>query len=215
MDQVPLVGGIEGARDLGDEAGSTSRLERAAIDQVAQVRPLHPAHRDVEDSVLLARLVHRDDVRVIDRGGDHPFAPEPLAKRGVSGQRRGHQLQRHRAREPQLGRAVDDAHPAAGGHLFDPVAGELRADLQLCCCLLPPHTVPQRLLKRYMPSSTMLPFGTERPQRTFLVAEDPQPERRSPRAWSRRGRYSPRPRPRCPCRAPAGAGRRRSDRRSR
>ena len=116
MDQAALVGSVEGARDLGDEMGSTGRLERAAIDHLAQVGPDHPAHRDVEGSVLLARLVYRDDVGVVDGSGDHPLAPEPLSKRGVAGERRGHQLQRHRTREPQLGRAVDDSHPPAGGH---------------------------------------------------------------------------------------------------
>ena len=137
MDQFPLVSGVQGARDLGDEMGSTLGLERAAIDRVAQVRPLHPAHRDEQDPVLLAGLVDRDHIRVIDRSGDHPFAPEPLAKRGVPRQRRRYELQRHRTREAKLARAVDDAHPASGRHLLDPVAGELRADDKLCCCVLP------------------------------------------------------------------------------
>ncbi len=73
---------------------------------------------------------------MIYRSGDHPFASESFSKGGVAGQRRRHQLQRHRTLEPKLGRAVDDSHPASCGYLLDSVAGELRADRKLRCCLL-------------------------------------------------------------------------------
>jgi hypothetical protein len=37
---------------------------------------------------MLARLAERDDVRVINRGGGLPLAPEALAERVVGGQLR-------------------------------------------------------------------------------------------------------------------------------
>ncbi len=65
MDQIALVGSVEGARDLGDETGGIGRLERTAIDHLAQIRSLHPPHRYVESAVLFARLINRDHVRVL------------------------------------------------------------------------------------------------------------------------------------------------------
>ena len=91
--------------------------------------------------------------------------------------------------EPKLGRAVDDSHSPAGGYFLDSVAGELRADRKLCCCLLR-HSDPRSLKQlaggaqsghqgwRGLPAA---PFGPERLQRTFLVAEDPQPKGALPR----------------------------------
>ena len=92
MDQVALVRSVKGTCNLTDEMHRARGRQRSAVDGLAQVRSLHPAHRDVESAVGLARLVHRDDVRVIDRRGDHPLAPEPLPKSGVARKRRGHQL---------------------------------------------------------------------------------------------------------------------------
>ena len=108
------------------------RLEGAlALDHRAQVGALDVAHRDVELPLLLARLVERDHVRVLDLGGDLGLVLEPLAERRVGGQVGRDQLQRHLPVEPQLGSAVDDAHAAPAGDRLEPVPGDLRAD----CCL--------------------------------------------------------------------------------
>ncbi len=74
---------------------------------------LAPA-RDVQAAVLLARLVHRDHVRVIDRRCDLGLTHEPVTQVGVRGEVRGDQLQGDGASERDLRRSVDDAHaPAA------------------------------------------------------------------------------------------------------
>ena len=82
VDQVARVRGVERARDLRDEvlarAGSSGP---PLVDHGAQVRPVDPAHADEQDAVLLAGLVDRDHVGVVDRGRDPRLALEALAAR--------------------------------------------------------------------------------------------------------------------------------------
>ncbi len=62
---------------------------------------------------------------MVDRGGRARLAHEALAEVGVLGELRRDQLQRDRAVEVELERAVDDAHAAAARDPQDAVAGEL------------------------------------------------------------------------------------------
>src|SRR3712207_8358380 len=47
----------------------------------AEVAALHVAHRDVQQAVVLARVVDGDDVRMVDRGGRARLAHEAIAER--------------------------------------------------------------------------------------------------------------------------------------
>ena len=61
------------------------RIEPSLCGQaLLEVAALHVAHRDVEQVVDLAGLVDRDDVRVVDRGGQLRLAQEALAERSSS-----------------------------------------------------------------------------------------------------------------------------------
>ena len=100
-------------------------------DQLAQVGALDEAHRHVQRPVLLARVVDRDHVGVVERRGDLRLALEALAELGVLGQLGGDQLERDRAVQREVDGAVDDAHAAAAGHRLDPVAADHRTDLEL------------------------------------------------------------------------------------
>ena len=72
---------LERSRDLRDEGDDLLRLQLAALLQPRlQVGAVDVAHRDVEDPVLAARLVDRDDVRMLERGGDLRLALEALAE---------------------------------------------------------------------------------------------------------------------------------------
>ena len=59
------------------------------------------------------------------------LAQEALAEAGAVGELAGDHLQRHRPFEAEVGGAVDDAHAAARDLLFDPVAGDGRADRKI------------------------------------------------------------------------------------
>jgi hypothetical protein len=65
---------------------------------------------------------------MVERRRQARLDEEALAKRGVLGQARCQELQRHRALQGQIVGAVDDAHAAAADQLLQPVAGDLGAD---------------------------------------------------------------------------------------
>jgi hypothetical protein len=69
VDEPSRVSGVERVRHLTHDRRGASRLERTVLsEEVPQIGPLHVAHRDVEDTAHLARLVDRDDVRMLERG---------------------------------------------------------------------------------------------------------------------------------------------------
>ena len=99
-----------------------------AHEQRLEVAALHVGHRDVEEPVLLAGVVDRDDAGMVERGRELRLAQEPLAVSRLAPSVGDEQLQRGRPPEPHVLGAVDDAHPAAAERLDDPVARELRVD---------------------------------------------------------------------------------------
>ena len=126
--QAGGVRGVERGADLPDDPRRARRVERPlAADERAQVVAGDVAHRDVGDPVLLARVVDRDHVRVVDRRRDARLAQEPPPDRLVGHQGRGDDLQRDDAVERELARAIDDAHPPAPRHGLDPVPRERAA----------------------------------------------------------------------------------------
>ena len=71
MDERFRVRGVERAADLLGDSQRVSPRQRAALaDQPLQARPVHVAHRQVEDAVDLVRVVDRDHVRVVERRGE-------------------------------------------------------------------------------------------------------------------------------------------------
>ena len=128
MDQPRRVRGVQRARDLVDDQRRPQRVQPAlGAQQLVQVGAGHPAHHQVQPAVLLACLVDRDDVRMIDRRGHPRLALEALAEARVGGVLGGDQLQRDRAPERELGGAVDDAHATASGDRLDPAARDMSA----------------------------------------------------------------------------------------
>jgi hypothetical protein len=126
------VGGVERGADLARDRRDARRGDPALTrEQPLQVDALDVAHHQVEVAALLARRVHRDHVRVVDRGRDARLALEALAKPGVARPLRRDQLDRDRPAERQLRRAVDDAHTAAPGDRLDAAARELGAWKQI------------------------------------------------------------------------------------
>ena len=123
------MGGVERARRPGGRcarraAGSTR--PSAAISARRSV-PSTRRIADVEHAVLVAGVEDRDDVRVVDRGGDHRLAPEALAEARVLGVLGQDQLEGDLALERELLGAVDDAHVAVADDLLDAAPGEDRA----------------------------------------------------------------------------------------
>ena len=107
------MGGAERARHGRDDVEGALGVERAVLlEQVLRVGPVDVPHRDPEDAVFLARLVDRDDVRVVERRCEPRLAREPLAEGLVLAQLRREQLERDGAAQREVLRPVDDAHAA-------------------------------------------------------------------------------------------------------
>ena len=107
MDQGRRVRGIQRAADLLGDSQRVSPRQRAALaDQRLQARPVHVAHRQVEDRVDLVRVVDRDHMRVVERRGELRLARE--TGRGSPGRRRA------RARSPSAPRAGRVVRAARG-----------------------------------------------------------------------------------------------------
>ena len=82
-------------------------------DQRAELGALDPPRDDVDRSVLLARLVQRDDVGVVERGHRPRLAAQSLPDHGVARDLGLDQLERDGPVEPQLAGAVEDPIPPA------------------------------------------------------------------------------------------------------
>ena len=127
-----VVRGVQRRADLRDHARRPLRRELSlAPHQAADVVAGDVAHRDVRDAVLLARVVDRDHVGVIDRRRDLGLAHEPRAHRLVIQQPGRDHLQRHGAVERELGSPVHHAHAAASGDVLYAVSGEDGAGCEL------------------------------------------------------------------------------------
>jgi hypothetical protein len=92
----PCEQAFEHARDLRKGQGAHVRAERAALDVF---------HRDVRGALVLQVLVHRDDVRVVEGGGDPRLADEALEERMIGRVGDGELLQRATWRSRSVCRA--------------------------------------------------------------------------------------------------------------
>jgi hypothetical protein len=130
--QTPLVRRIQGIGDLLDDRQRTVGREQALLLQHApEIDPLDVAHRDEQAPVVLARLVDRDDSRVVDRRGKARLAQEPLAEARVLRELGCQQLQGHLAAENEILGQVDDTHAAPPEQRLDPVTGDLAAPAEV------------------------------------------------------------------------------------
>ena len=119
----------ERAGDRGDDVCGALGVERALLlEQVLRVLTVHVAHRDPEDALLLACLVDRDDVRVVERRGQARLTRKALTERLILAQLRSEKLDRDRTAEGQMLCPVDDAHAAVTEERVQPVARELGAN---------------------------------------------------------------------------------------
>ena len=129
VDEALLVRRVERIGDLGEELDRASRLEGALLgEDLREVAALDVAHGEEEDAVLLARLEDRDDVRVVEGGGDLRLPQEALPETLVLRELGGDHLERDLAAEPGFLGAVDRAHAAAADERLDAVTRKVAPD---------------------------------------------------------------------------------------
>ncbi len=101
------------------------------MQELREIGPLDVAHREEERAVLVARLEDRDDVRVVEGGGDSRLPEEALAEAAVPRELGRDHLERDLAPERQLLGPVDRTHASAADECLDLVAGELAPDYRV------------------------------------------------------------------------------------
>jgi hypothetical protein len=82
---------------------------------------LDKGHREPELACRLARIVNREDVRMLQPGGELDLALEPLGTQRV-GEIGVQDLKRDRPVVPEILREEDRGHPAPAELTLDPVA---------------------------------------------------------------------------------------------
>ena len=130
MDEAEAVRGVQRSGDLDHQPAGEGRGQATVdADERAEVDALHERHRDVERPVVFARVLHRDDVGVLDAGGHARFAREPRAEVRALAQLGRDDLEGGRAVERYVVGEVDDAHAAAADLRLHAVPGEHGSEL--------------------------------------------------------------------------------------
>ena len=128
MDDPLRVRGLERLGDSDPEVQHLLPGQPPRVQQLAQRLALEQLHHDEGPAGVVADVVDRADVRVVEPGGDARLALEPLERPGLGEQVRREHLDRHRALQTQVLGPVDGAHPARAQLLENAVVGERLPD---------------------------------------------------------------------------------------
>ncbi len=121
-------GRVRGGERLGQRYGDIQHSPsgpRLTRQHRAHRAALHEFHRDVRRAVRISDTVDSDDVRVIQARRRAGLFLEPMPVTRVVGDRRLEHLERDLALEPDVSRAIDDAHASRSKERQYLVAGNL------------------------------------------------------------------------------------------
>ena len=103
VDEAPAVGVVEAAGRLEADQQRLRRAEPPAhVEHRPQAAAAEVLAHEVRPVVLLAPVVDRHDVGVVEGGGGPGLGPEPAQERLVVGQRRVQDLDRDAAAQPNV-----------------------------------------------------------------------------------------------------------------
>ncbi len=126
VDQPRPVGRAEGREHRLHQRQRPLRRHRALLDdgvpQGVAGDQLHHDEQGAVDGLVLALVVDRHDVGVRQSGGRPRLAHEPGSEGFIVAEAGVHDLDRHRAVEPEVGAFVDAGHAPSGDPGADPVA---------------------------------------------------------------------------------------------
>jgi hypothetical protein len=121
MQDAERVGGVEAIGDLDAEVEHLADFQRPALDHLIERLALEQLHGDELRTVVLVDLVDRADVRMVQRRGGPRLAQEAIQRVLIVCAIRWQEFQRHLARQAEVFRLVDDAHPTGAERLQHPV----------------------------------------------------------------------------------------------
>jgi hypothetical protein len=160
--QSGRMGGVQSRSHRRHQRHHPRRRQRArAAHQRQHVPAGHVPHCDEQHPIGFAGLMHRDDVRVIDRRGRPRLAQEPLPEPLISRQCRRQDLQRHPPAQPLITRAEHHRHPTRADLPFQPVPGHLRTRAKPSQrAISPTRKIPHRASRGRVPT---IPTPPQRP----------------------------------------------------
>src|SRR4029077_1089532 len=124
VDDAGVVRVLQAVADLPQVAPGGQRVQRAAVEDVAQRAAADQRHRQERGAVDDLEVVYRQDVGVVELGQRLGLGLEPLDETLVLEKLRRQGLERHLAAERLLDRPVDDRHATAAEAFDDLVLGE-------------------------------------------------------------------------------------------
>ena len=130
VDDARAVRLVERRRDLDRRLERLVDRERALRQPIRQRLAFEILHDEERGAVLLADVVQRADVRMIELRDRAGFAIEALAELRVGGEGVGENLDRDRAIEPRVAGFVHLAHPAGADERQDLVRAEASAGVE-------------------------------------------------------------------------------------
>ena len=173
------MGVVERAGDRGDDRTDVAvghAATGAVPHQPGGVGALDVVHRDPQVTVELAAVVHRDDVRMPQRGGQIGFAIESFAEFLVGCRPFAQDLQRVTARQAGMLGEVNVGHPAGPQWPQDGVAGERRRRGDRAAC---------RIALAGSADLHRFPVGTRPDQRDASQQAGDRPDREATRSRAR------------------------------
>ena len=131
VNDAGVVRGPDGVRDLEREFDGVPDRQPAARNQVAERQPVHELHDDEVRAFVRRDVIHRDDVRVVERRGGTGLAEEPFPAVRVRRVPRGQELDRDEPLQAGVARLVDDAHAPFAQLFEDLVVEKLLSDQRI------------------------------------------------------------------------------------
>ena len=128
VDDPRPVGRLERIGDLRPDGQGAIDGQRPALQLFLERSSLHELHDDKRHAALVAEVVDRADVRVVQGGRGPGLAPEPLERLAGVSCLLGEELDRDVTAEADVFRLKHDAHPAAAEFRKDAVMGKDLAD---------------------------------------------------------------------------------------
>ena len=135
VDDARGMRGVQRVGNLDAHVEQRVQAQRTGGEPILQRRALQILHDDERPPVLLADVVDRADVRVVQRRRRLRFAREPAQRLWIPRELFGDELERHRTAQPRVFGLVHDAHAAATQLLDDAVVRERLTDQRIAAGL--------------------------------------------------------------------------------
>lgn len=110
MHDPAIMGGGQAVRDLRATLDGFALRHRATFQHRPQAFAFEQFGDEIRRAILLADVIDAENVGMIERGDGTRFLLEAAQAVGITGERRGENLERDVAAETRIARAIDLAH---------------------------------------------------------------------------------------------------------